>query len=348
MQFASDNAGPAHPAVLEAIARANDGHQRAYGSESAMDRVRARIREIFEAPQAEVHLVATGTAANALILGCMAKPWDAVFCSEHAHIEHDEGNAPEFYTGGAKLSLVPAPDGRITAAELDRVIGPVGARSFHNAQPGPISITQVTETGSVYALDQIRAIGDLARSRGQRLHMDGARFANAVAALDCSPADMTWKAGVDALSFGGTKNGCLGVEAAIFFDPTLAADFALRRKRGGHLFSKHRFLSAQMEAYLAGDLWHDLARRANAACTKLVAGLRAHPEAEILHPAEANLVFVSLPRATLRRLIEAGADFYVMDGDPMAGDPAERLTARMVCDWSLGEERVARFLSLLG
>ncbi|SDE39308.1 threonine aldolase family protein [Limimaricola pyoseonensis] len=348
MQFASDNAGPAHPAVLEAIARANDGHQRAYGSESALDRVRDRIREIFEAPQAEVHLVGTGTAANSLILGCMAQPWDAIFCSEHAHIEHDEGNAPEFYTGGAKLSIVPAPDGRMSVADLERVIGPEGARSFHNAQAGPISVTQVTETGAVYGLDQLRAIGDLARARGQRVHMDGARFANAVAALGCSPAEMTWKAGVDALSFGGTKNGLLGVEAAVFFEPDLARDFALRRKRGGHLFSKHRFLSAQMEAYLADDLWLDLARRANAAGRMLVEGLRAHEDAEILYPAEANLVFVTLPRATLRRLIEAGADFYVMDGDPMAGDPEARLTARMVCDWSVGEEGVARFLSLLG
>ena len=347
MQFASDNAGPAHPAMLEAIARANDGHQRAYGSESAMDRVRDRIREIFEAPQAEVHLVATGTAANSLILGCMARPWDAIFCSEHAHIEHDEGNAPEFYTGGAKLSLVPAPDGRMAVADLERVIGEPGARSFHNAQPGPISITQVTETGSVYALDQIAAIGDLARARGQRVHMDGARFANAVAALGCSPAEMTWKAGVDAVSFGGTKNGCLGVEAAVFFEPELARDFALRRKRGGHLFSKHRFLSAQMQAYLDGDLWLDLATRANDACARLVAGLERHPEAEILWPAEANLVFVRLPRATCRRLIESGADFYVMDGDPLQGADDTRLTARLVCDWSLGEARVTQFLSLL-
>ena len=348
MQFASDNAGPAHPAILDAIARANDGHQRAYGSESAMTQLRDRIREIFEAPSAEVHLVATGTAANSLILGCMARPWDAIFCSEHAHIEHDEGNAPEFYTGGAKLSLVPAPDGRMAAADLERVIGAPGARSFHNAQPGPISITQVTEAGSVYALDRIRAIGDLARARGQRVHMDGARFANALMALGCTPAEMTWKAGIDALSFGGTKNGCLGVEAAVFFDPALAREFELRRKRGGHLFSKHRFLSAQMTAYLENDLWRDLAARANAACAQLVAGLKAHPEAEILYPAQANLVFVTLPRATCRRLIEGGADFYVMDGDPMEGAPETRLTARLVCDWSLGEARVAQFLSLLG
>ncbi|MGX9854249.1 threonine aldolase family protein [Limimaricola variabilis] len=348
MQFASDNAGPAHPAILEAIARANDGHQRAYGSESAMSRVRDRIRDIFEAPQAEVHLVATGTAANALILGCMARPWDAVFCSEHAHVEHDEGNAPEFYTGGAKLTLVPAPDGRMTPAALERALLPEGARSFHNAQLGPLSITQVTETGAVHDLAEIAALSEIMHARGQKVHMDGARFANAIAALGCSPAEMTWKAGIDALSFGGTKNGCLGVEAAVFFDPDLARDFEIRRKRGGHLFSKHRFLSAQMQAYLDDDLWLDLARRANEACARLVAGLRAHGEAEILYPAGANLVFVTLPRATLRRLSDGGADFYVMDGDPMTGDPAERLTARLVCDWSLGAEQVDRFLSLLG
>ncbi|MGR3465805.1 threonine aldolase family protein [Limimaricola sp.] len=348
MQFASDNAGPAHPSVIEAVARANDGYQRAYGAEAAMERVQGRIREIFEAPEAEVHLVATGTAANALMLGCMARPWDAVFCSEHAHVEHDEANAPEFYTGGAKLSLVSALDGRMTPEALERALLPDGARSFHNAQLGPLTLTQTTETGAVYGAPEIAALSEIAHARGMKVHMDGARFANALVALGCSPAEMTWKAGVDALAFGGTKNGCMGVEAAVFFDPALAAEFAHRRKRGGHLFSKHRFLSAQMEAYLEGGLWRDLAARANAACARLVAGLRAHPEAEIVWPADANLVFVTLPRAMHRRLLEAGADYHVMDGDPMQGAPEERLTARMVCDWSVGEDGVDRFLSLLG
>ncbi len=347
MHFASDNAGPAHPSVIDALARANDGHVRAYGSESAMARVQHQIREIFEAPQAVVHLVATGTAANSLILACMARPWDAVFCSDIAHIEHDEGNAPEFYTGGAKLSLVTAPEGRISPEALELAIGPVGARSFHNAQPGPVSITQATETGTVYGLDQIAELSAIARKNGQKMHMDGARFANALVALDCTPAEMTWKAGIDALSFGGTKNGLLGVEAAVFFDPKLAHEFQSRRKRGGHLFSKHRFLSAQMEAYLEDDLWRDLARRANAACSRLADGLRTVSEAEILYAPEANLIFLTLPRATHRRLIEAGADYYVMDGDPMAGDPDARLTARLVCDWSVGNVGVDRFLELL-
>ncbi len=346
MQFASDNAGPAHPSVIEALARANDGHTRAYGSESAMGRVVAQIREIFEAPEAAVHLVATGTAANALILACMARPWDTVFCTDCAHIEQDECNAPEFFSGGAKLTLVPAPDGLMTADALETAIGPIGARSLHNAQPGPVSITQATETGTIYDLDRIAALSRVTRARGQKLHMDGARFANALVRLGCSPAEMTWKAGVDALSFGGTKNGLLGVEAAVFFNPELARDFGFRRKRAGHLMSKHRYLSAQMEAYLANDLWRDMATRANASCDRLVAGLRAAPGVEVLHQPQANLIFISAPRATHRRLLAAGADYYVT-GDLDSGDPQALLEARLVCDWSVGDAGVDSFLDLL-
>ncbi|TDL75114.1 low specificity L-threonine aldolase [Palleronia sediminis] len=343
MYFASDNAGPAHPRVIEALAAANDGYAMPYGVDASMERVRDRLREIFEAPEASVHLVATGTAANALALACMTRPWETVFCTRMAHIEEDECGAPEFYTGGAKLTLVDAPDGMMTPDTLAAAVDPLMGRAVHNVQPGPVSLTTVTERGSVYPLDRIAAVADAARARGLKVHLDGARFANACAALGCTPAELSWRAGIDALSFGGTKNGLLGVEAVIFFDPAVAREFELRRKRGGHLFSKHRYLSAQMEAYLADDLWLTMARSANAACARLVAGLSRLDHVTLLHPADANIVFCRFPRALHRRAHEAGAAFYSLD--PIEGEGDAR--ARLVCDWSASDENTDRFLSLL-
>lgn len=346
MFFASDNAGPAHPAVLAALARANDGYARAYGADAIMDRVRARIREVFEAPEAAVYLVATGTAANSLILATLAKPWQTVFCSPVAHIHEDECNAPEFFSGGAKLTLVPATDAKITPDALRARIAAEQTRGVHGPQRGPVSITQATEKGTVYAPDEIAALCAVARDHGLKVHMDGARFANALVSLGCTPAEMTWKAGIDAVSFGGTKNGLMGVEGVIFFDPAHAWEFELRRKRGAHLFSKHRYLSAQMEAYLEGDLWLSMARAANAACARLARGLRA-AGLELLWEAQANLLFFRAPRRLHQHLIAAGAVYYVWDGDPDTGDPDEPLTARLVCDWSMTDDTVDRFLALL-
>jgi threonine aldolase len=271
MNFASDNAGPVHPAVMDALVRANEGYARGYGADAIMDRVRARIREAFEAPEAAVYLVATGTAANSLLLATLSTPWQTIFCSPMAHINTDECNAPEFYSG-AKLTLVPAPDARMTPDALRARILAEESRGIHGPQRGPVSLTQATELGTVYTLDDLRALTGVARDFGLKVHMDGARFTNALVSLDCTPAEMTWKAGVDAVSFGGTKNGLMGVEAAVIFDPALALEFEYRRKRGAHLFSKHRYLSAQMDAYLTDGLWLDLARRANAARARLEAG----------------------------------------------------------------------------
>ena len=347
MFFASDNGGPAHPAVIDAIARANDGYASAYGSDPIMARVRDRLREIFEAPQAEVYLVATGTAANALILGTLCQPWQTVFCTDVSHIHQDECNAPEFFTGGAKLTLVGTEDGRMTPEALRSAIAAEETRGVHGPQRGPVSLTQTTETGSVHTVAQITALAEVARAHRLKVHMDGARFANALVAAGGTPAEMTWKAGVDALSFGGTKNGALGVEACLFFDPDDAASFAFRRKRGAHLFSKHRFLSAQMEAYLSDDLWLDLARSANACGSRLRAGLAKLPEVRVLHDPQANLLFFEAPRAVHRRALTGGAVYYVEPGDPMEGPDDEILTGRLVCDWSCTEAAVDGLLALL-
>lgn len=346
MFFASDNGGPAHPAVLQAITDANTGYATAYGNDPLMDQVRDQIRDLFEAPNAAVYLVATGTAANSILLATMSNPWDAIFCSPVAHIHEDECNAPEFYSG-AKLTLVPATDAKMSAGDLRDTIAKEESRGVHGPQRGPLSITQVTEKGTVYSLDELRALTAVAKEFGIKTHLDGARFANAIATLGCSPAEMTWKAGIDTVSFGGTKNGLLGVEACVIFDPDLAWEFELRRKRGGHLFSKHRYLSAQMNCYLTDGLWHDLATRANAACTQLAEGLRKHNSVEFLHEPQANIIFARFPRAMHKRLHDAGAVYYVWDGDPQTGDPDELLTARLVTDWSTSQDAINGFLGAI-
>lgn len=345
MFFASDNSGPVHPRIMEALMDANQGHAMAYGADALMDEVRARIRDIFEAPEAAVYLVATGTAANALALATLAQPWQTVFCSPVAHIHEDECNAPEFYTGGAKLTLVGDTD-RISAEALRAAIEAEETRGVHGPQRGPVSLTSVTERGTVYGLDELRAVTAVARDYGLPVHLDGARFANALAALDCSPAEMTWKAGIDAVSFGGTKNGCMGVEAVIFFDPAHAWEFELRRKRGAHLFSKHRYLSAQMAGYLRDGLWLDMARQANANCARLVAGLRA-AGMDFLHDPQANMAFPILPLRTHRRLHEAGAAYHLWNGTLDGDDPDQPIAARLVCDWSISSDGIDRFLNLL-
>jgi threonine aldolase len=345
MFFASDNAGRVHPQVMDALATANEGFAKPYGADPIMQDVRTRLRDIFEAPEAAIYLVATGTAANSIALATIGQPWQTVFCSPVAHIQEDECNAPEFYSGGAKLTLVGDRD-KMSAQALNAAIGREETRGVHGAQRGPVSITQVTERGSVYTLDEIRALCDVAKSFDVPVHLDGARFANAQVALGCSAADMTWKAGVDVVSFGGTKNGLMGVEAVILFDPSKAWEFELRRKRGAHLFSKHRYLSAQMAAYLRDDLWLDSARSANANCARLANGL-ANAGAQLLYEPQANMIFADFPRAAHQRLHDAGAIYYVWEGQLDGNDPEELLTARLVCDWSITHDQIDRFVDIL-
>ena len=346
MNFASDNCGPAHPAILAAMAGANKGHAPSYGVDAQMDALRDRIRDLFDAPRAMVHLVTTGTAANALALATLAQPWQTVFCTPLAHIHTDECNAPEFYTGGAKLTLAGEAD-KMTPDALRAAIARWTAGDVHVPQRGPLALTQATEMGRVYSLEELMALTAVAREHALPCYMDGARFANALVALDCTPAEMTWKAGIDVLSLDGTKNGCLGVEAVIFFDPDRSWEFELRRKRAAHLASKHRYLSAQMLAYLNDDLWRRSARTANARAARLAAGLRDVPGAEIAAEVQANMIFVRLPRTTHRRLMAAGAVYGLHEGPLDTGPGDEKLLARLVCDWSASEDAIDRFVDIV-
>ena len=336
MRFASDNTSGAAPQVMAALQRANDGYDRSYGADAAMERVTDLVRDLFQAPEAVVHLVATGTAANALAIATHCPPWGAVFCHTHAHIAEDECNAPEFYSG-AKLVLVPGDHGKMTPATLADALARTGESGVHGVQRGMLSLTNVTEAGTVYTPAEIAALTALAKQHHLPCHLDGARFANALVATGATPAQMTWQAGIDVLSLGGTKNGCLGVEGVVLFNPEKAWELELRRKRGGHLFSKHRYLSAQMEAYLADGLWLRLAAQANAMGQRLVQGLRdrqAH-----VPQADANMLFPEWAPGTHDRLEGAGAHYYRFPAPP------GRERARLVASWSTTDTDVDRFLA---
>ena len=267
-----------------------------------------------------VFAVGTGTAANALALSAVAPPYGAVYCDASAHIETDECGAPEFFTGGAKLLPLPSRDGRLSSDALAAHLEAGRAVGVHKSLPTAISVTQATEWGTVYSPQQLQAIGAQARRLGLSLHMDGARFANALASLGGTPAELTWQAGIDVLTLGATKNGAMAAEAVIFFRPELAQEFARRRKRAGHLWSKARFLSAQLIAYLTDDLWLVNARQANLMATRLAEGLTQLEGVSLLHEVQANEVFVVLPEAMVVRLEAAGFQFYrwyVPQGEPI-------------------------------
>src|SRR5690348_4964185 len=274
MNFSSDNVTGVAPEIMAALAAANAAAAAAYGADAATEGLARRFSEVFEREVA-VFPVATGTAANALALATLTPPWGVVYGHRDAHFQVDECGAPEFYTGGAKLRMIEGDHGKITAGHLEAAI--MGRGVVHHAQPATVSLTQSTEAGTVYQAGEIEAIAAVCRRHGLALHVDGSRFANAVAAVNRSPADLTWRAGVGALSFGATKNGAMAAEAVVFFDPKQAQEFAFRRKRGGHLFSKMRFLSAQLEAYLAGDLWLRNAGHANRMAARLAEGLATLP-----------------------------------------------------------------------
>jgi threonine aldolase len=281
--------------------------------------------------------VATGTAANVLGLSVMVPPFGAIFCHAESHIYLDECGAPEFYSGGARLVDLPGEHGKLTLEGLERALGAGWTGVVHHVQPAAISLTQATEAGTVYTPEEVAAIGALARKHGLRLQMDGARFANAVASLGCSPADLTWRAGVDALAFGATKNGALAAEAVVFFDPELARQFGFRRKRAGHLFSKMRFLSAQLEAYLTDELWLRHAGHANRLARRLGEGLGRLPGVRLLHPVQANEIFAVLPEAMIAGLFAEGFKFYRWDGAQ---------TVRLVTAFDTEERHVEAFLAV--
>jgi threonine aldolase len=338
VNFASDNTAPAHPLVMEALARANQAPTMPYGNDDLTRGVEAKIAGLFER-EAKVFLVSTGTAANALALAAACPPWGVVYCHPESHIDDDECGAPEFYTGGAKLAGVEGAGGKIDPASLEETLARAGAGVVHHAQPAILSLTNATEAGTVYAPAEIARLTAIARAHRLKVHLDGARFANALVHQGCTPAEATWRAGVDILSFGGTKNGCLAVEAIVVFDPALAETLAFRRKRAGHLFSKQRYLAAQFEGYLEGGLWLDLARRANAIAARLASGLAGLPGAALVHKVEANEVFVDLPEAAISAIEKAGFAVYRWNGPGTT-----RL--RLVASWSSRAEDAARLVDI--
>ena len=347
MLFSSDNIAACAPEMFEAMARANHGAAKPYGNDDGTARVQALVSAVFERP-AKVYLVATGTAANALALACLCPPWATVYCHRNAHVEEDECGAPEFYTGGAKLTLLGGAHARIAPDALADALRFTARAGVHNVQKGALSLTQATEAGAAYTVEQVTRLAEMAHAAGVPVHMDGTRFANAVARLGCSPADLTWRAGVDVLCLGATKNGALAAEAVILFDEAKAWEFELRRKRAGHLWSKMRYMSAQMEAYLSDGLWLRLAGHANAMADRLAEGLRAIPGVMIDAPLGANMMFPRFPRRGHRALIDAGALYYLWPGDQsLEGPDEDMLQCRLVCSWATSAEQVDAFIATL-
>jgi threonine aldolase len=309
MNFASDNAVGASPKVMAAIEAANGGAALAYGNDPWTARVESQMRELFERDVA-VWLLATGTAANALALASVTDPWGAVLTHEESHISDDECGAPEFFSDGAKIVGLAGHGSKLLPGTVTERLARMPHGNVKQVQPQCLSISQATESGLVYTPDEVAALADAIRPRGLALHMDGARFANAVAALGCSPAEITWKAGVDVLSFGGTKNGAWAAEAVVFFDAARGQEMPWRRKRAGHTISKARFVAAQFEALLADGHWRDLARTANGHAARLAAGLAAIPGIRLGWACEANEVFAIMPKTLAAGLRSAGAVFY--------------------------------------
>jgi threonine aldolase len=342
MNFASDNVYGVHPKILAALTAANDGTSAAYSYDDLTKQAEERLSEVFET-DLSAFLVTTGTAANGLALSALVPPYGAVFAQAEAHISVDECNSPELLTGGAKIVGLPTSDGKLKVQQIERALKGF-IKNEHDPKPAAISITNATEMGTVYAPAEVRALAEFAKSHGMKFHMDGARFANALVGAKATAADMTWKAGVDALSFGGTKNGGMLLEAVIFFDKTLAEDFRYRRMRAGQLVSKSRYLAAQMLAYLKDDLWLDNARIANGLAAELAAGLRQSNSIRLRHAVEANEIFAIMPRVFFDRLHKAGAHFYDWIADDLADD--EVLT-RFVLSFATPKEDVGKFLKLI-
>jgi len=325
--FRSDNVVEAHPAVMAAMLAANTGTQTSYGDDDYSRRMADGLRAVF-ATDCAAFPIATGTAANALALALLAGPGQRIVAQDSAHVVDGEEGAPEFYSG-ATLRTVATEGGKFRMDALAEAIAEVPG--------GAVTLTQATELGTLYTPAEIRAIADLAHAKGMLVHVDGSRFANAVVALDAHPADLTWRAGVDALSFGATKNGAAMAEAVIFFPQHLGDDFPRRRKRGGHTVSKMRFVSAQLEAYLAGDLWLANARHANAMAARLGAGLAAIPGVSLAAPVQANEVFVRAAPALLNGLEARGFQFF----------SRQEGMFRLVCAWNTSDAAVDAIIAAI-
>ena len=332
-QFASDNYAGICPSAWMALERANHGHVQGYGDDPWTALVSDRIREIFEI-DCEVYFVFNGTAANSLALASMCQSYHSILCHEFAHIERDECGAPELFSNGSKVILLPGEKGRIVHTAIEEAV--TRRTDIHYPKPRVVSLTQSTELGTVYPVAGLLAIREMARKHGLRTHMDGARFANAIAALDVAPKEITWKVGVDALCFGGTKNGLSIGEAVVFFDPELAKEFDYRCKQAGQLASKMRFVTAPWLGLLDDDVWIKNAQQANAMAALLAAELAQIEEIPILFPCEANAVFVDLPAWVIRAMRDLDWRFYNFIGEG---------GCRLMCAWDSTEEDVHAFVS---
>lgn len=346
MNFASDNVYGVDPRIMAALAEANTGTAASYGGDDYSKKAEERLSEIFE-KEVRAFLVTTGTAANGLALSALAPAYGAVICHAEAHVYCDECNSPEFFTGGAKMIGLHGPGGKILPEQISKVLKGF-IRGEHDPKPAAVSITNASELGTVYSPDDVKAISAAIRPKGMKLHMDGARFANAVAGLDMKPAEITWKAGVDAMSFGATKNGAMLLEAVVFFDTKLAEDFLYRRMRGGQLVSKSRFLGAQMLAYLENDLWLENARKANGLAQHLAKGLRQSNRIRIPHPVQANEVFAIMPRTLYDKLQKSGAKFYDWMPDSL-GDQIrdDEIFTRFVLSFTTPETDIDKFVAIV-
>jgi len=334
INFRSDNVATACPEILEALVAANHGTEASYGDDTYSARLNRRFSEFFETA-VTVFPVSTGTAANALSLASCARPWGAIYCHEQAHIHTAEGGATEAFTGGTKLLALPGANFRLEPGRVREALQRAERGVRNRPQPDAVSLTQASEYGTVYRQDEIAAIGAAAREHGVRVHMDGARFANALATLGCTPADMTWRAGVDILSFGCTKNGGMGAEAIVVFDPALVEPLSYILRRSGQTWSKMRFAAAQLLAYVHDDLYLRLARHANALAARLGQGLAQLPGVSLAAPVEANLVFAALPAPAVEALEASGARFARRPGGVI----------RLVTRFDGTEDEVERFLA---
>jgi threonine aldolase len=347
MNFASDNVYGVHLAIMASLAAVNDGTSASYGYDDLSKQAEQELSRIFET-EVRAFLVTTGTAANGLALSALTPPYGAIICHAEAHIAVDECNSPEMFTGGAKIIGLQGAGGKIAPAAIERTLKGF-IRGEHDPKPSTVALTNSSELGTVYTPGEIKAIADLVKPRGLKMFMDGARFGNAVAGSGASPAELTWKSGVDALSFGGTKNGGMFLESVVFFDPKSADDFMYRRMRGGQLVSKSRYLAAQMLAYLKDGLWLENARQANEMAEAMARGLGSLHGVRIPHPVEANEVFAIIPRTLNDALLAAGARFYdwMPDGVP-GGVGDDEIFVRFVLSFATPKDDVARFLQLAG
>ena len=336
LEFRSDNCGRAAPELIQALVSANEGSVLGYGGDELTKQLHARLSELFEQP-VKVFPVPTGTGANALALAAVGSPFGAVYCSPEAHINSSECNATSFFGSGLKVTPVHGVDGKIDPLALDAAISNAGKGQAHKNQPEAVNLVQATDLGAVYSVSEVTAISRVARAHGLTVHMDGARFANAVATLGCTPAELTWKAGVDILSFGVTKNGGLLTDAIVVFNPDIAKKMGFHLRRAGMIWSKMRFASAQILAYVQDDLWLRLARQSNTAALAIANGIKNLEGVKLIAPVQANELFVEMNPKAVDALIADNVLFYRRGPNLF----------RLVCRWDTTQDEIAQLIALV-